>query len=73
MYSSVLTKKINELALVQSWASLCNHGAVRDHIAIAVSLLKDVRNEVLRSEDAAASRDEQARNACKCGKGRCGI
>lgn len=72
MYSVVLTEKINQLELVRSWASQCGYGNVRDSVQRAISTLMEIRNDVIRNEEAAASRAEQARHSCKCGKGGCG-
>lgn len=72
MYSVVLTEKINQLESVRAWAKESNYGSASVHLASAILSLKAVRGEVIRSEEAAAIRDEQARHACKCGNGRCG-
>lgn len=71
MYSVVLTEKINALERVRAWANDCGQFCVRDHLASAITVLSGVRNEVIRSEEAAASSCEQTYLRSRYGLGRC--
>lgn len=50
-WDNTLNEKINELELIATWASIVNYGNCRDHVRMAISDLKRIkedREELLR-------------------------
>jgi hypothetical protein len=45
-WSKVLAQKMSDLELIATWASMTGYGAVRDHIRIAISKIREIKDRL---------------------------